>query len=253
MDLKILNNILEVKNLKKNYYTKDGEIKAIDNISFDVKEGDFIAIVGPSGCGKSTLLSILSGIVDDYSGSINLFNDAKFGYMLQDDSLFDWLNILNNSLLGLKIEKKDNDYNKKKVIDLLNTYGLGDFINKYPKNLSGGMRQRVALIRTLAINPDILLLDEAFSALDYQTRLKVSDGVYKIIKKEKKTAIMITHDIEEAISMANRVIVLSERPAKIKKIIDIKLTNSSTPIENRKCKEFSYYYDLIWKELDSHE
>lgn len=248
-----MNNILEVKKLSKNYYTKDGEIKAIDDISFDVKKGEFIAIVGPSGCGKSTLLSILSGIVDKTYGKINLFNNSKFGYMLQQDTLFDWLNILDNCMLGLKIEKKDNEKNKKKVINLLKTYGLEDFIYKFPKNLSGGMRQRVALIRTLATNPDILLLDEAFSALDYMTRLKVSDDVYKIIKKEKKTAIMITHDIAEAISMANRVIVLSNRPAKIKKIFDINLTNSSTPIENRKCIEFSKYYDLIWRELDCYE
>ena len=251
--MKTLNKILEVKNLKKNYYTKDGEIKAIDNVSFDVNEGDFIAIIGPSGCGKSTLLSVLSGIVNGYSGKINLINNVKLGYMLQDDSLFDWLNILDNAMLGLKIEKKDNNKNRDRVINLLHTYGLGDFIYKYPRNLSGGMRQRVALIRTLALNPDILLLDEAFSALDYQTRLKVSDDIYRIIKKEKKSAIMITHDIEEALAMANKVVVFSKRPAKIKKIIDINLSNSSTPIENRKCKEFSYYYDLLWKELDDNE
>lgn len=251
--MKILNNILEVRNLSKSYYTKDGEIKAIDNISFSIEEGDFIAIVGPSGCGKSTLLSILSGIIEKNTGDINLINNSKFGYMLQQDTLFDWLNILDNSMLGLKIKKEDNKYSRDKVINLLKTYGLEDFIYKYPRNLSGGMRQRVALIRTLAVNPDILLLDEAFSALDYQTRLRVSDDVYKIIKEEKKTVIMITHDIEEAISMANKVIVLTERPARIKKIIDINLTNSSTPIENRKCKEFSYYYDLIWKELGNNE
>lgn len=226
---------------------------AISDISFDVKEKDFIAIVGPSGCGKSTLLSILGGILSDYSGNINLINNAKLGYMLQDDSLFDWLTVLDNCMIGLKIEKKDNKKNRDRVIELLNTYGLGDFINKYPRNLSGGMRQRVALIRTLALNPDILLLDEAFSALDYITRLRVSDDVYRIIKKENKSAIMITHDLEEAIAMANRVIILSKRPAKIKKIIDINLTNASTPIENRKCKEFSYYYDLLWKELDDNE
>ena len=251
--MKILNNILEVRNLEKNYYTKDGEIKAIDNISFDVNQGDFIAIVGPSGCGKSTLLSILSGIIKNYTGNITLINNSKFGYMLQQDTLFDWLNILDNCMLGLRIKKEDTKDNRNEVINLLKTYGLRDFIYKYPKNLSGGMRQRVALIRTLAINPDILLLDEAFNALDYQNRLRVSDDVYRIIKNEKKTVIMITHDIEEAISMANKVIVLTERPARIKKIIDINLTNSSTPIENRKCREFSYYYDLIWKELGNNE
>lgn len=248
-----MNNLLIVKDLEKSYYTKDGEILAIKDVSFDVKDGEFIAIVGPSGCGKSTLLSILCALEDKTKGEIIFPNKSKLGYMLQQDTLFDWLNILDNCLLGLKVEKKVTKENKDKVINLLNTYGLKEFIYKYPKNLSGGMRQRVALIRTLATNPDILLLDEAFSALDYQTRLMVTDDVYKIIKKEKKTAIMITHDISEAISMANRIIILSDRPASIKKILDIKLTNSSTPIENRKCKEFAKYYDEIWKELDHHE
>ena len=170
--------------------------------------------------------------------------------MLQEDTLFPWLNILNNSLLGLKVQKKLTKENKRKVLKLLEVYGLKDFIKKYPNSLSGGMRQRVALIRTLAINPDILLLDEPFSALDYQTRLAVSDDVWKIIKKEKKTTIMITHDIAEAISMADRVIVLSDRPAKVKSIYPITLTNSTTPINNRKCQEFNTYYDTIWKDID---
>ena len=172
--------------------------------------------------------------------------------MLQEDTLFPWLNILDNSLLGLKVQKKLTTENKEKVLNLLETYGLKDFIKKYPKSLSGGMRQRVALIRTLAINPDILLLDEAFSALDYQTRLAVSDDVWKIIKKEKKTTIMITHDVAEAISMADRVIVLSSRPAKVKKIYNIEMKDKSSPINNRKCPEFSKYYDMIWKDIDLH-
>ena len=170
--------------------------------------------------------------------------------MLQEDSLFDWLTIKENCLLGLKIQNILTKENENNVIRLLETYGLKEFINSYPKNLSGGMRQRVALIRTLAINPDILLLDEPFSALDYQSRLAVSDDVYKIIKKENKSAIIVTHDIAEAISMADRIIVLTGRPSKIKNEYEINLTNKSTPIENRKAKEFSMYYDKIWKDID---
>jgi len=204
--------------------------------------------------GKSTLLSILCGLESKSSGNF-IFPNAyknKIGYMLQSDSLFPWLTILENCLLGLKIENRLTDENIEYVKDLLITYGLKDFMESYPGNLSGGMRQRVALIRTLAINPDILLLDEPFSALDYQTRLAVSNDVYNIIKKEKKTVIMVTHDIGEAISMADKVIILTERPAKIKKIFDISLTNKSSPIENRSCPEFSCYYNKIWKELDFH-
>ncbi len=246
-------NLLEIRNLKKIYHDKDGEILAIKDISFKIKEGEFIAIVGPSGCGKSTILSILSDLENKSDGEIIISkSNLKIGYMLQNDALFDNRTILKNTLIGLEINKNLNDEKEEKVLDLLNTYGLSEFIDKYPRNLSGGMRQRVALIRTLAVEPDILLLDEPFSALDYQTRLAVSDDVYKIIKKEKKTAIIVTHDIEEAISMADRVIVLSERPAVIKNIYSIDLPNKSTPIENRKIKEFDEYYNLIWKDLDIH-
>lgn len=248
-----MKNLLEIKNLKKIYHDKNSEILAIKDVSFEIKEGEFIAIVGPSGCGKSTILSILSNLESKSDGKIIINKqDIKIGYMLQNDALFDNRTILNNTLLGLEITKNLTEKKKSRVLDLLNTYGLKDFTNKYPKNLSGGMRQRVALIRTLAIEPDILLLDEPFSALDYQTRLAVSDDVYKIIKKEKKTAIIVTHDIEEAISMADRVIVLSERPAVVKNIYDIKLPNKSTPINNRKIKEFDDYYNLIWKDLNIH-
>ena len=170
--------------------------------------------------------------------------------MLQNDTLCPWLNILDNTLLGLTIDKNITKENIQKVTKLLETYGLKDFIKKYPNNLSGGMRQRVALIRTLATNPDILLLDEPFSALDYQTRLAVSDDVWRIIKKEKKTTIMITHDIAEAISMADRIIVLTNRPAKVKSIYTIEMKNKQNPINNRKQKEFQYYYDKIWKDID---
>lgn len=245
-------NILNIKNLRKIYHTKKNETLAVDDFSYSLKEGEFVAIVGPSGCGKSTILSILCGLEKKSEGEIQLENNAKIGYMLQHDSLFEWRTILENCLLGLEINHNLNEITKQKVLDLLTTYGLKDFINSYPSNLSGGMRQRVALIRTLATSPDILLLDEPFSALDYQTRLAVSDDVYDIIKKEKKSAIMVTHDLAEAISMADKIIVLSKRPSVIKNIYSIFLTDKANPIQNRKAKEFSYYYDLLWKEIDYH-
>ena len=246
-----MNSILKIENLSKTYYSLKGEIKAIDNFSLDINDGDYISIIGSSGCGKSTILNILSFLDKDYDGSIHFRNNkVKVGYMLQEDSLFEWLTVYENAILGLKVKHLLTDDNIKYVKDLLIKYGLKDFMNKYPKSLSGGMRQRVALIRTLAIKPDILLLDEPFSALDYQTRLKVSNDVYKIIKEENKTVIMVTHDIAEAISMSDRVVVLSKRPCKIKNIYSIELTNKSDPIENRKSKEFAYYYDLLWRDLD---
>ncbi|MBR3199361.1 MAG: ABC transporter ATP-binding protein [Bacilli bacterium] len=242
-------NILKIKNLKKTYHTKESEFLAVDNFSFNLKEGEFVAIVGPSGCGKSTILSILCGLDKPSKGQIIYNKKLDFGYMLQSDNLFDWLNVYKNCILGLEIKKRKN---KKYVEKLLKTYGLWEFKDTYPRNLSGGMRQRVSLIRTLATNPDILLLDEPFSALDYQTRLAVSEDVYKIIKKENKSAIMVTHDIGEAISMADRIIVLTDKPSTIKNIYEINLINKSTPIENRKDKKFSYYYDLLWKDIDCH-
>lgn len=245
-----MNELLKIKDLSKNYHTKNNETLAVDNFSFDLKKGEFIAIVGPSGCGKSTILNILAGLDEKSNGQIILNDNTKMGYMLQQDALFNWKTVLDNCLLGLKINKTLNDENKKYVLELLDNYGLKEFKYHYPNTLSGGMRQRVALIRTLATKPDLLLMDEPFSALDYQTRLSVSDDVYGIIKNEKKSAIMVTHDIAEAISMADRIIILSKRPSTIKKVIDINLTNKSTPINNRKAKEFSYYYDLIWKEID---
>ena len=247
-----MNKLLKITNLKKIYHTKNKEIEAISDFSLTLNENEFIALVGPSGCGKSTILKILSGIEEKSDGKVEIKENTKLGYMLQEDSLFDWLTIKENCLLGLKIQNILNEETEKNVLRLLETYGLKDFINSYPSNLSGGMRQRVALIRTLAINPDILLLNEPFSALDYQSRLAVSDDVYKIIKKEKKSAIIVTHDIAEAISMADHIIVLTNRPCKIKNIYEIKLTNKSTPIENRKAKEFSAYYDKIWKDIDYH-
>ncbi len=193
-----MKKLLEIKNLKKYYHDISGETLAIDNISLNIYENEFISIVGTSGCGKSTLLSILASLEDKSSGTISFDrNNIKIGYMLQNDSLFPWRNILDNCLIGLEINGKVTDDDKKNVIKLLKKYDLADFIYKYPSELSGGMKQRVALIRTLAINPDILLLDEPLSALDYQTRLSLSDDLYAIIKQEKKTAVMVTHDLGE--------------------------------------------------------
>lgn len=245
-----MENIIEIKNLKKIYHDKKGETLAIEDFSLDINEGEFIAIVGPSGCGKSTILSILCGLESKSGGSIEYKKNIKTGYMLQYDSLFEWRNILNNCLLGLEINKDLTKDNKDYVLNLLNSYGLKDFIYSYPDNLSGGMRQRVALIRTLATKPDLLLMDEPFSALDYQSRLIISDDIYKILKKEKKTMIMVTHDIAEAISMCDKVVVLSNRPSTIKNIYNIELDNKSTPLNNRKDTKFSYYYDKIWKDID---
>lgn len=244
-----MNNILKISKLTKKYHTKKGEILAVDEFNLDLFANDFVAIVGPSGCGKSTILSILSGLEEKTSGEIINYN-KKIGYMLQTDALFDWLTILDNCLLGLKIQKKLTKKNKEYVIELLNKYGLKDFINSYPNSLSGGMRQRVALIRTLAIKPDILLLDEPFSALDYQTRLSISNDIYNILKEENKSIILVTHDIAEAISICNKVIVLSKRPSKIKNIYEINFLNVNSPIEKRKDKNFNYYYDLIWRDID---
>ena len=242
-------SLLEIKELTKIYHTKNGEIKAIDNISFNLYEKEFLCIVGSSGCGKSTLLNILANLDEKSDGQIKKNKNLKIGYMLQEDALFPWLTILENATLGLEIKEIKTKENIEYVKELLTKYGLKDFLYKYPSQLSGGMRQRVALIRTLAIKPDILLLDEPFSALDYVSRLMVSEDVKKIIKAEKKTVIMITHDLAEAISLADRIIVLSKRPSKIKTIYDIKI-DGLTALERRKSNKFSYYYDLLWKELD---
>ncbi len=242
-----MKEILKIKNLKKNYHTKKKEIPTIQDLNLTIEKGDFISIIGPSGCGKSTILSILSEVDKDYTGEIIKDKNTTTGYMLQNDSLFEWKTVLKNCTLGLEIKK---DTNTKYVKKLLEKYGLKEFINTYPNQLSGGMRQRVALIRTLATNPDILLMDEPFSALDYQTRLKVADDIYKIIKKENKTVIMVTHNIEEAIIMSNKIIILSKRPAKIKNIINVELENPSTPINNINDKNYNKYFNIIWKEID---
>ena len=245
-----MKKILDVSKLKKIYHTNKEEIFALKDINFDVFQGEFISIVGPSGCGKSTILSILCNLIDKSSGNISLYNGNKIAYMLQNDSLLPFMNVLDNCLIGLKVKGKIKKCDRDYVISLLKKYGLADFIYKYPNNLSGGMRQRCALIRTLAVKPDILLLDEAMSSLDYQSRLNIGEDIYKIIKEEKKTAIMVTHDIGEAISMSDRIIVLSKRPAIVKNIYDIKLENPSSPINNRKDIIFSKYFDIIWRDLN---
>ena len=248
-----MNNILEVKNLKKNYNTIYGEIEAIDNLNFSLKENEILGIVGSSGCGKSTLLSIISNLDQATEGEI-IFqkNNPRIGYMLQSDALFPWLTIMDNALLGLKIRHELTKDNYNYVKKLLEIYGLKDFEKKYPDSLSGGMKQRVALIRTLAIKPDILLLDEPFSALDFQTRLSVSEDVYNIITKEKKATIIISHDIGEVVSFCDRVIVLTKRPAKIKNIYTINLKQKKSPKYNRQDPKFYEYYDALWKDLDLH-
>lgn len=248
--MSLTDNLLEVNNLYKSYYTLKDELKVLDNISFKVYENDFIGIIGPSGCGKSSILNILAKLDNEFNGDLKYRDNIKIGYMLQEDALFDWLTIYENAIIGLKIKKILNKENVRYVNNLLMKYNLYEFKNKYPCELSGGMKQRLALIRTLAIKPDILLLDEPYCALDYHTRLKVSNDVFNILKEENKTAIIVTHDIEEAISMCNKIIVLSNRPAHIKRIYDIELEDKSSPIENRKCRNFSYYYELLWKEID---
>ena len=223
-------SIVRIQNISKTYQAENGEVEALKGINFDVKEGEFISIIGPSGCGKSTLLSIISGLESKTNGEVYI--DGKVGYMLQKDNLLEWRTIYKNVLLGLEIQKALTEENKNYAIELLKKYGLYEFRNKYPTQLSGGMRQRVALIRTLAIRPKVLLLDEAFSALDYQTRLMVTEDIYKILKAENITVLMVTHDISEAISMSDRVVVLSQRPATVKNIytIDFEMENR-TPLK----------------------
>ncbi len=252
--------IVEVKNIGMNYQSPNGEIPAIADINMNISKGEFICIVGPSGCGKSTLLSIIAGLVKPSYGNI-VINGGRnseclqqVGYMLQKDFLFEWSTILENVMLGLDIKKALTPENREYVYSLLDTYGLSEFKDKYPSQLSGGMRQRAALIRTLALRPEILLLDEAFSALDYQTRLAVTEDIYYIIKKENKTAIMVTHDIAESISMADRIFVLTGRPSSIKSEHNISLSCNDvrTPFNSREAPEFRHYFNLIWKELDVH-
>jgi NitT/TauT family transport system ATP-binding protein len=248
---------VEIDHIHMNYHSLKGETEAIKDISFSVEEGEFVSIVGPSGCGKSTVLNIIAGLLKPSSGNVCIADtecntiSKKIGYMFQRDHLFEWLTVWDNVALGLKVQHRLTNESKDKVNALLDNYNLWDFRNHRPDELSGGMRQRVALIRTLALDPEVLLLDEPFSALDYQTRLNVSDEIYQIIKHEGKTAIMVTHDISEAVSMSNRIIVLSKRPASIKNTFDIKFSNEyNTPLRHREAPEFRVYFNNIWKELD---
>ncbi|MDU3803972.1 ABC transporter ATP-binding protein [Paraclostridium bifermentans] len=248
-----MTSIVDVKNLTKNFYNKDGEIKVLNDINFSLNEGEILTLLGPSGSGKSTILNILTELLKPTSGKVDI--TGNIGYMFQKDHLLEWRTIMDNILIGLEIQKKKTPEAISRIERLLKTYGLWDFRNMYPKELSGGMRQRVALIRTLAVNPDILLLDEPFSALDYQTRILVSDDVYKIIRNEGKSAILVTHDISEAISMSDKIAVLSKRPATIKSIytIDLKISGERTPIISRSAENFKDYFNILWKEIDSSE
>ena len=252
-----MQNILELKNIGYSYHSLHGETRALENISFGVGEGEFVAIVGPSGCGKSTLLSIIAGLLAPEQGTILVnnpdgsLNYPKVGYMLQRDHLFEWRSIYRNVTLGLELHNLLTPERLRTVDRLLMEYGLDRFRDKRPSELSGGMKQRAALIRTLALEPDLLLLDEPFSALDYQTRLSVCDDIAAIIKKEEKTAILVTHDLSEAISMADQVLVLSKRPGRVQRLVPVAFAmEERTPMRSRNAPEFKDYFNLIWKELN---
>lgn len=254
-----MREILKIEKVSKIYQAKNGEITALKNVNFEVYEGEILSIIGPSGCGKSTLLSIIAGLEEKSSGKIYIDGEKisgislKIGYMLQKDSLLEWRSIYKNVVFGLEIRKQLTKENIAYVEELLKKYNLYEFKNKYPSQLSGGMRQRVALIRTLAIKPQILLLDEAFSALDYQTRIMVTQDIYRILKNEGITTVMVTHDISEGISMSDRIVVLSGRPATVKNIHKIEFNiENRNPLNARETLEFSKYFDSIWKELDVH-
>ncbi len=248
-----MDNLVEFKDVSKTFFSEKGETIVLSHVSFSLKPHEIIAIIGPSGCGKSTLLNLVSGLIEPSEGYVTL--NARMGYMFQTDHLFSWRTVKDNVLLGLEITHTKTKENVKYAIDLLEKYQLGEFLHHYPQELSGGMRQRVALIRTLVLKPEVLLLDEPFSALDYQTKLLVLDDVYRIIHEEKKSAIIVTHDISEAISFADRVIVLSSRPSSIQASIpiDLHLQEEKTPLKARKSKEFPAYFDKIYKELHHDE
>ncbi len=241
-------NILTFRDVKLIYHTVRGETVAAEGLSFTVKEGEFVAIIGPSGCGKSTLLSLAAGLLKPSEGDV--LRQGSVGYMLQRDELFPWRTIEKNLLLPLEIGKKLTPKAREETRKLAEKYGLGDFLASYPAELSGGMRQRAALIRTLAMGPDILLLDEPFSALDYQTRLRVTQDVAEIIRREKKNALLITHDISEAISLADRVIVLTSRPARVAHIHELGFEETN-PLKRRENRQFSVWFELLWKELNA--
>ena len=252
--------VLELKNIGMNFHDTIGETIAIDDVSFGVSEGEFVSIVGPSGCGKSTLLSIISGLLPPSRGDCLIGGKPvsggekrrrTVGYMLQSDHLFEWRTILGNVMLGLEVRGELNTENRASCEKLLARYGLDEFKNHRPSQLSGGMRQRAALIRTLAVDPSILLLDEPFSALDFQTRLRVTDDIATIIRQEGRTAVLVTHDISEAVSVSDRVIVLSKRPSQIINIHRVGLSDAETPpIKAREHPDFRHHFNMIWKELE---
>jgi len=251
-----MGEILRINNVVYTYHSLEGETLALKDISFHVDDGEFLAIVGPSGCGKSTLLSLIAGLITPDTGEILIdgkdlkASGKNIGYMLQKDHLLEWRSTQKNLTLGLEIQNKLTENSYVMINEMLSTYGLITFKNSKPSSLSGGMRQRAALIRTLLLEPDILLLDEPFSALDYQTRIEVSDDIWGIIRKEHKTAILITHDISEAVSMADRIIILSNRPGTVKREIPVELTlDERTPFKARSAPEFKEYFNMIWKEL----
>lgn len=250
-----MSTLLELKNIGLIYQTIKSETEAIKNINFSIKQGEFISIVGPSGCGKTTILTMIAGLLKQTSGEMLLDGapitkvSTDVGYMLQRDNLFEWLTVYQNVCVGIKINKNNKCLSKEKLKELLSKYGLSDFEKSKPSELSGGMRQRVSLIRTLALNPKLLLLDEPFSALDYQTRLSVQNDIHSIIKSENKTAILVTHDISEAISMSDKIIVLTKRPGTIKKIIELKFDKNTTPLERRENILFNEYFKTLWEEL----
>ncbi len=242
--------LININNLSKTYHTKEKEILSIDDISLDINESEIVSIVGPSGCGKSTLLNILTNLEKPSKGFIRENKPLIIGYMMQNDALLPWLSVRNNALLGLKLQHKLTNDNIDYVDALLKKYDLYDFKDNYPNNLSGGMRQRLALIRTLAIKPNILLLDEPFSKLDIDSRITISDDVYNIIKELNITTILISHDIAEALSLSDRIVVLTKRPAKIKRIYDIDLTEYPSPSQKRQTPEFNKLYNMIWSDID---
>lgn len=247
-----MDKIAIMKDVSFVYHDISGENKAVDKLNLSVNQGEFIAIVGPSGCGKTTVLSILAGILKPSFGSVYV-NSKETGYMLQRDHLLDWRTIEANVFLSLEVKKLLNQETKNRTLKLLEQYGLYDFKDKYPRQLSGGMRQKVALIRTLAFSPELLLLDEPFSALDFHTRLKIADEVHGIIRNEKKTAILVTHDISEAISMSDRVLVFSKRPTRVKSEYIIDFPKEETPFKRRSNERFKYFFDMIWSDIDEEQ
>ncbi len=252
-----MNNLVEIKDLDLIYQSINSETLALKNINLDIAREEFISIVGPSGCGKTTILSIIAGLLPITSGSVLVDKkqptpkDSLCGYMFQRDNLLPWRTIEKNIYYGLEIKRNNTKERKEYAISLAKKYGLGEFLKKHPSELSGGMRQRVALIRTLALRPELLLLDEPFSALDYQTRLELCDDIYSIIKNEKKTAILVTHDIQEAISMSDRIIVLTSRPGSIKAIHTLDFDKGLTPFERRKTNQAKSLFDTIWQEIQN--